>query len=205
MGHFHWPFIVVNRTGMSWQHVYLPLKTYVVVEFDNQDVVWCRCRVMLVMVLPRRCWSWRDVTVESCWWRCCQVIPTMALLRQFGCGVMSLPSLAGDCAIESCWQGCCQGDLAMTRCCCWVMLATVLPRRLGHGVMSLLSHAGGGAAKVIWPWYDVAAESCWWRWCRVTLTMALLSYPILLTKTNHSLLVCPGSFIPQTWTYRVHR
>jgi hypothetical protein len=36
---------------MSWQRVYLPLKSYVV-DVDNQVVAWCQCWVMLVMVLP---------------------------------------------------------------------------------------------------------------------------------------------------------
>jgi hypothetical protein len=32
-------------------------------------------------------WLWRDVTVESCWRRCCRVILMMALSRQLGRGM----------------------------------------------------------------------------------------------------------------------
>jgi hypothetical protein len=40
-----------------------------------------RCRVMLVMALPRRRWPWRDVIAKSCWrWRY-RVSLAMALLR----------------------------------------------------------------------------------------------------------------------------
>jgi hypothetical protein len=43
----------------------------------------------------------------------------------------------------------------------------------------LLSHAGDGAVKTIWPWYDVDAESCWRRCCRVMLVMTL---PVRLSR-----------------------
>jgi hypothetical protein len=41
----------MNSIGMSWQHVCLPLKSYVV-DVDNQAIVSCHCQVMLVMALP---------------------------------------------------------------------------------------------------------------------------------------------------------
>jgi hypothetical protein len=43
--------ISVNSTGMSWQHVCLSLKSYVV-DVDNQAITSCPCQVMLVMALP---------------------------------------------------------------------------------------------------------------------------------------------------------
>jgi hypothetical protein len=46
------PNIMVNSTGMSWQHVCLSLKSYIA-DVDNQVDVWCRCQVVLAMVLPR--------------------------------------------------------------------------------------------------------------------------------------------------------
>jgi uncharacterized protein (UPF0548 family) len=73
----------------------------------------------LTVALPRRCWSWREDTVESYWrWRC---------QGDAGYGVISLSSHAGDDVVEA--------TLAMVRCRCRVMLATVLPRHLGLGVM----------------------------------------------------------------------
>jgi hypothetical protein len=45
-------------------------------------------RVLLVMVLPRRCWTWCDVATELCW-RChCQ--------DDVGHGMMLLSSHTGD-------------------------------------------------------------------------------------------------------------
>jgi hypothetical protein len=46
------PNIMVSSTVMSRQHVRLPLKSYIV-DVDDQVVVRCRCRVMLVIVLLR--------------------------------------------------------------------------------------------------------------------------------------------------------
>jgi hypothetical protein len=50
----------------------------------------------------------------------------LALPRQLGRGVMSVPSHAGDGAVEA-------------RCRCRVMLAMMLLRQHGHDVMSLLT------------------------------------------------------------------
>jgi hypothetical protein len=44
------PSILVNSTDMSWQHVCLSLKSYVI-DVDDQVVAYCRCRVMLAMLL----------------------------------------------------------------------------------------------------------------------------------------------------------
>ncbi len=63
-------------------------------------------------------WSRRDVDIESCWRWCYRgnvsygamsllshasdgVVEAMALLRQLGCSLMSMPSHAGDDAAES--------------------------------------------------------------------------------------------------------
>jgi hypothetical protein len=43
------PNIMVKGTETSWQRVCLPVKS----DIDDQAVAWCRCWVMLVMVLPR--------------------------------------------------------------------------------------------------------------------------------------------------------
>jgi hypothetical protein len=38
------PNIMVNSSGMNWQHVFLPLKSYIIVaDVDDQAVVCCRC------------------------------------------------------------------------------------------------------------------------------------------------------------------
>jgi hypothetical protein len=42
--------ISVNNTGMSWQRVYMPLKSYVV-DVGNQAIASCPYQVMLLMVL----------------------------------------------------------------------------------------------------------------------------------------------------------
>jgi hypothetical protein len=44
------PNIMVNNTDMSWQHACLLLKSYIV-DVDDQAIVRCHCRVMLVMML----------------------------------------------------------------------------------------------------------------------------------------------------------
>jgi hypothetical protein len=50
---------------MSWQHVCLPLKLYVViVDVDDQAVACCYCRVMLAKVLSSHI---GDVAVDSYW------------------------------------------------------------------------------------------------------------------------------------------
>jgi hypothetical protein len=72
------PNIMVNNIGMSWQHVCLPLKSYIV-DVDDQAIAWRRCRVMLTMVLlspagndaVEATWPQCDVDVESCWRQCC--------------------------------------------------------------------------------------------------------------------------------------
>jgi hypothetical protein len=42
--------ISVNSTAMSWQRVYLLLKSYII-DVDNQAIASCPCQVMLVMKL----------------------------------------------------------------------------------------------------------------------------------------------------------
>jgi hypothetical protein len=141
------PSIMMNNTGMSWQHVRLALKN-ICVDIDDHAVAWYHCRVVLAMTL----------------------------LRRLGHGAMYIPSHAGDSAIKSCWWWCWRGDLAAARCRCRVMLAMTLSRWLDRGtwVMPMtmhLSHASDGAAKVTWPQHDVDVESYWW-WCyRVMLMM----------------------------------
>jgi hypothetical protein len=69
---------------MSWHHIWLPLKSYVIIEFDDQSVgmmsflshaddggaeamlatTRCRCRVILAMSLPSHA---SDGAAESCW------------------------------------------------------------------------------------------------------------------------------------------
>jgi hypothetical protein len=44
------PNIMVNSIGMSWQRVYLSLKS----DVDDQAVALCRYQVMLLMKLLRR-------------------------------------------------------------------------------------------------------------------------------------------------------
>jgi hypothetical protein len=55
------PSILVNSTGMSWQHVCLSLKLHVVV-IDDQAIAYYCCRVVLVTVLPSHA---GDVSIES--------------------------------------------------------------------------------------------------------------------------------------------
>jgi hypothetical protein len=43
------PSILVNSTDMSWQRYCLPLKSYVVVDVNDQVVASCQCRRMLAM------------------------------------------------------------------------------------------------------------------------------------------------------------
>jgi hypothetical protein len=74
------PNIMVNSTSMSWQHVCLPLKTYIV-DFDDQAAARCPYRVMLSTELSSHAgddatvvtWLRCDVDVKSCWRRCCRV------------------------------------------------------------------------------------------------------------------------------------
>jgi hypothetical protein len=133
-------------------------------------VAWCHCRVMLVIVLalPSRCWSWRDIAVESCWWWRCRddnghgaVEPTLAVAWQH-CRVMLvmvMSSYAGD--------GTAEVTLAMAWRRCRVLLemallrwrwswrcrsddgrsVTLLSRHAGDGVVSLLSLASDGAVE----------------------------------------------------------
>jgi hypothetical protein len=79
------PSISMDCTSISWQHVCLPLKSYVIVDVDDQVVALCHYRVMLAMEPPRRLghgmmsmsshasdgvakatWPWCDVVTESC-------------------------------------------------------------------------------------------------------------------------------------------
>jgi DNA-directed RNA polymerase subunit N (RpoN/RPB10) len=53
--------ILVNSTGMSWQHVCLSLKLQVVV-IDDQAIAYYCCRVVLVTVLLSHA---GDVSIES--------------------------------------------------------------------------------------------------------------------------------------------
>jgi hypothetical protein len=116
-------------------------------------------RVMLVMVLSRRCWSWHtmslpsqagdgtvDVTLATARCRCRVML------------VMALPSLAGDVTTKS--------TLVIAWCCCQVMMVMALSRRLGRGAMSLPSHAGDGTT-----------ESCWQCRCQVDVDHSAMSLP----------------------------
>jgi hypothetical protein len=54
---------------------------------DNLATAQCRCRVMLVMLLPSHAgddtaeatWPRHDVDVESCWRQCCRVMMAIVL------------------------------------------------------------------------------------------------------------------------------
>jgi hypothetical protein len=68
------PNIMVNSTSMSWQHVCLPLKLYIV-DVDDQATVLYPCRVVLEMMLSSHAGDGaamatrpqRDVDADSCW------------------------------------------------------------------------------------------------------------------------------------------
>jgi hypothetical protein len=57
------PSILVNSTDMSWQHVYLPLKSYVV-DIGDQVVAWCCYQVILEMMLSSHA---GDGVAEATW------------------------------------------------------------------------------------------------------------------------------------------
>jgi hypothetical protein len=73
-------------------------------------MVRCRCRVMLVTMLPsyagddatEATWPWYDVDAELCWRRCYRVILAMVLLSHVGNDTAEATRPRCDVDVESC-------------------------------------------------------------------------------------------------------